>query len=140
MLGFGYTVALLVAVAWGSAALWFDGPASVLIGCILAGTAIWLAHETKGLLIGEAARPEVVEAVRSMALEHPRIDHVNEVLTLHMGPDYILVNVGVEFDDAATADDIEHIIAELDRGLKARFPRVKRVFIEAEKASLTPPG
>jgi cation diffusion facilitator family transporter len=120
--------------------LWFDGLASVLIGCILAGTAIWLAHETKGLLIGEAARPEVIEAVRTMALEHPRIDHVNEVLTLHMGPDYILVSVGVEFDDAATADDIEHIIAELDRGLKARFPRVKRVFIEAEKASLAPPG
>ena len=114
--------------------LWFDGLASVLIGCILAGTAIWLAYETKALLIGEAARPEVVAAVREMALARPRIHHVNDVLTLHMGPEFILVNVGVEFDDDATADDIETIIAELDQGLKDRFPRVKRVFIEAEKA------
>jgi cation diffusion facilitator family transporter len=119
--------------------LWFDGLASVLIGCILGGTAIWLAYETKSLLIGEAARPEVVAAVREMALAHPRIDHVNEVLTLHMGPEFILVNVGVQFDDEATADDIERIIAELDQGLRDRFPRVKRVFIEAEKASPRPP-
>ncbi len=35
--------------------LYFDGIASVLIGLILGGTATWLAYETKGLLIGEAA-------------------------------------------------------------------------------------
>lgn len=33
----------------------FDGIASIMIGFILAGTAIWLALETKSLLIGEGA-------------------------------------------------------------------------------------
>ncbi|MCU7808689.1 MAG: cation diffusion facilitator family transporter, partial [Candidatus Thiodiazotropha sp. (ex Semelilucina semeliformis)] len=43
--------------------LLFDGLASVIIGLILVGTAIWLAYETKGLLIGESANRSVVEGV-----------------------------------------------------------------------------
>jgi cation diffusion facilitator family transporter len=46
--------------------MWFDGLASILIGCILAGTAIWLAYETKGLLIGEAANTRVVDGIRAI--------------------------------------------------------------------------
>src|SRR5215475_6798973 len=42
----------------------FDGVASLLIGLVLAVTAVWLAYETKGLLIGEAADREVVSDIR----------------------------------------------------------------------------
>ena len=49
---------------FGIAAL--DGTASIVIGVILAITAALLAYETKGLLIGEAAAPEVVETVRAI--------------------------------------------------------------------------
>lgn len=112
--------------------LFFDGAASVVIGLILGGTAVWLAYETKGLLIGESADPEVVNRIRELAQDTPEIEHVNEVLTMHMGPDYILVNLSVEFIDSANADQIEAVVAKLDRGLKDTLPRVKRVFIEAE--------
>ena len=111
---------------------YFDGAASILIGLILGATAAWLAYETKGLLIGEAARPEVVGEIRRIVRSFPEVDSVNEVLTLHMGPDYILVNLSVDFVDTATAERIEGIIAAMDRQLKERFPRVKRVFVEAE--------
>ena len=112
--------------------LYFDGSASIIIGLILGGTAAWLASETKGLLIGESADPEVVKCIRDIADAYPQIQHVNEVLTMHMGPDYILVNLSVEFVDSATTDQIEDIIAALDRKLKGRVPNVKRVFVEAE--------
>ncbi len=111
---------------------YFDGGASIIIGLILAGTAIWLAAETKSLLIGESANPEVVECIRRIAASAPQIQHVNEVLTMHMGPDFILVNLSVEFVDSASADDIEKVIADVDRQLKQTLPRVKRVFVEAE--------
>ena len=110
----------------------FDGIASVIIGLILVGTAVWLAWETKGLLIGESANAPVVEGIRRILEACPVIDHVNEVLTMHMGPDYILVNIAVDFRDDVSAGDIERTIAELDARIRERFPKVKRVFIEAE--------
>ncbi len=110
----------------------YDAVASILIGLILALTAAWLAWETQGLLIGESANREVVRSIRKLALAFPEILRTNEVLTMHMGPRYILVNLSVEFQDEATAVDIERIVAQLDRQIKAAHPAVKRVFVEAE--------
>ncbi len=110
----------------------YDGWASILIGVILGFTAFWLAYETKSLLIGESALPEVVRGIRELAGRIPEIEHVNEVLTLHMGPEDVLVNLSVDFNDAITAERVERVIADLDREIKTAFPVVKRVFIEAE--------
>ena len=111
---------------------WADGGASVAIGLILAGTAVWLAYETKGLLIGEAASPEEVQGIRDLANVVDGIEHVNEVLTMHMGPDYVLVNLSVDFDNDVPAGQVEETIAALDSAIKQRYPVVKRVFVEIE--------
>ena len=110
----------------------YDGVASVLIGLVLGGTAIWLAVETKSLLIGESANRQVVEGIRRHINAESSIQHVNEILTMHMGPEYILVNISVDFKDDIPAGRIEQTIMELDRKIKSAFPEVKRVFIEAE--------
>jgi len=110
----------------------WDGAASVVIGLILGATAAWLAWETKSLLIGESAPPEVVENIRRLAREDGLTEKVNEVLTMHVGPEFILVNVSVDFRDSASAADVEQAIAALDRRIREAHPRVKRVFIEAE--------
>ncbi len=110
----------------------FDGIASVVIGIILGLTAIWMAVETKGLLIGESADPEIVQAIKDMVDELDAIERTNEVLTMHMGPEYILVNVSADFASSASSDDVEGSIAALDKRVKARFPLVKRLFVEAE--------
>lgn len=122
-----------VALSQLTGQLWFDGVASVIIGLILIGTAVWLAYETKGLLIGESANRAVVEGIRALVGAQSLVQHVNEVLTMHMGPDFILVNLSVNFADQAKAGEIETAISEMDRAIKGRFPQVKRVFIEAEK-------
>jgi cation diffusion facilitator family transporter len=111
---------------------YYDGVASVIIGLILAGTAIWLAYEIKGLLIGESANRWVVKGVREIALAYKKIQHVNEVLTLHMGPDFILLNLSVDFVDTVSAGDIEEVISKLDKQIKQTYPRIKRIFVEAE--------
>ena len=110
----------------------FDGIASVIIGLILAATATWMAVETKGLLIGESAEPAIIKGIEEMVDEIEAIERTNEVLTMHMGPDYILVNVSADFSSDASADDVESSIALLDKQIKKRFPRVKRIFVEAE--------
>jgi divalent metal cation (Fe/Co/Zn/Cd) transporter len=112
--------------------LYLDGVASVVIGLILAGTAIWLAYETKSLLIGESANKEVIKTIRELARTHEEIQHVNEILTMHMGADFILVNLSVDFRDAVSAAAVEKTISELDDQIKAAVPEVRRVFVEAE--------
>jgi len=129
---------LLVAFAgvWISQAtgiLIFDGIASVIIGLILVGTSIWLAYETKGLLIGESANKLVIRGIRGTLRGRSNIEQVNEVLTMHMGPDFILANISVDFANAISAQQVEADIAEIDRAIKQKFPEVKRIFIEAEK-------
>ncbi|MFT5133018.1 MAG: cation diffusion facilitator family transporter, partial [Gammaproteobacteria bacterium] len=132
----GLVVAFIgIALTQYTGILYFDGMASVIIGFILVGTAAWLAYETKGLLIGESANRQVVNDIKAILQANPLIEHVNEVLTMHMGPDYILANLSVGFKDSITAGKVEDTITKLDRAIKAQHPQVKRVFIEAEKIS-----
>ncbi len=112
----------------------FDGIASVTIGLVLAGAAIWLGIETKGLLIGESAMLDVQDGIRSIAEKAAYVESVNEVLTMHMGPEFVLLNVSVEFADPAKVPEIENSIAALERDIKAAYPFVKRIFVEAETA------
>ena len=111
---------------------YFDGAASILIGLILGATAIWLAYETKGLLIGESANVRVVEGIRALALAEAEVQHVNEVLSMHMGPDNVLLNLSVKFRDQATALNIEAAVTRMEGAIKSEYPEVTRIFIEAE--------
>lgn len=110
----------------------YDGVASVIIGVILGIVAAWLAFETKSLLIGEAAEPEVVEGIRELCYDAPEVNRVNELLTMHVGPNTVIANVSVDFVDECTATQIEEVVRKIDRRIREQFPRVKRVFIEAE--------
>jgi len=124
-----------VALSQYTGILIFDSLASILIGLILIGTSIWLAYETKGLLIGESANRSTINEIRDILKTIDSIEHVNEVLTMHMGPDFIRANISVDFNDAKTAAEIETTVAEIDAVIKAKHPQIKRIFIEAEKRS-----
>jgi cation diffusion facilitator family transporter len=110
----------------------YDASAAVFIGLILAGTAILLASETKSLLIGESANKEVIQGIREIACSCKEIKQVNEVLTMHMGPDFILVNISVDFVDPILATEVEVSVAGLDIAIKLAYPQVQRIFIEVE--------
>jgi len=113
---------------------WLDGAASIVIGIILAGTAMLLAYETMGLLIGEAADPEVVATIQTLVADTPSVTNLNEIRTLHRGPDDILLAVSLDFDDDMRVGDVEDAIYALELKIKKRFPVVKRLFIEVQKA------
>ena len=115
----------------------WDGLASVVIGLILGLTAVWLAYETKSLLIGEGADPKVVNSIRHIAGDHKGVEQVNEVLTLHMGPDFLLVTISIDFEDKLPAGSIEQLTSTITAQIKAAHPFIKKVFIEAEAAGAT---
>ena len=109
-----------------------DGAASLGIGAVLVGMAFFLMSETHGLLIGEAVAPEVRRAIEEAVEAELSVVGVNEILTQHLGPADILVNLSLDIDDVATGADIEALVCRLDADLKRREPRIRRVFVEMQ--------
>jgi cation diffusion facilitator family transporter len=112
--------------------VWADGAASVAIGVILAGTAAVMAYETKGLLIGESASQEMRQGVRAIVGRAKDVRHVNELRTMHLAPNDILLTLSLDFQNNLNAGRVEDTIFQLEQDIKARFPDVKRLFIEVQ--------
>jgi len=110
----------------------FDAAASILIGVVLAVTACWLAYETKGLLIGESASRSVLADIRRIANGVPGIRAVHEILTMHVGPQFILVAITLEFSRAGGR---EQAIDQLEDALTAAHPQIRRVFVRVARHS-----
>lgn len=110
-------------------ARWIDGTGSIFIGLVLAGVAVLLARESKALLIGERARPELSEAIRDMAEREPGVLGVEGILTSQLGPDQVIATIGVEFDDKLRTPDIERVIGHLETELRKEHPELFRVFV-----------
>jgi cation diffusion facilitator family transporter len=107
----------------------YDGAASVVIGLILGVTAMVLAYESKGLLIGEAADPDLVRGLRELVSAKPGIVGVGHVLTIHSSPDQITAMISVDFDNSISAGDVERIVSEVELEAGGRWPQVRRMFI-----------
>ncbi len=121
----------LLLTQWLGHAL-FDALASIVIGIILSCTAMLLAYESKGLLIGEAASREVVSGIRLILSKETDILSINEILTMHMGPEDVLLNISLDFHDNISAGDVERTITQLESRIKAKYPQIARIFIEAQ--------
>ena len=111
---------------------YFDGAASILIGGILASVAVFLAYETKGLLIGEGVGPETLESLRSIAGTDAAVQEVRKSLTMHFGPHEVLLTLDILFKKELTAEDITSAINRIEAAIRARHPEIKHVFIEAK--------
>ena len=109
-----------------------DGVASIIIGTILAITAALLAYESKGLLVGEGAATEVVTQIREIVNQEAGIIAINEILTMHMGPEDILSNLSIDFTDNLTSLEVEASISRLESAIKAKHHHIQRIFIEAQ--------
>lgn len=131
----GAAMAGIVAAAAGvfisqlTANPFYDGAASVVIGIILGFTALWLARESKGLLIGEAANPELVRSLRHLVSDKQGVVGVGHVMTVHSAPDQITAMINVDFDNDMRAGDVEHIVCEVEREARQQWPEVRRLFI-----------
>lgn len=107
----------------------YDGAASIVIGTILGLTAMLLASESKGLLIGEAADPTLVDNLRRLASSEKGVVGVGHVLTIHSAPDQITVMMNVDFRDDMLAGEVEGIVGHVEEEARRRWPAVRRLFV-----------
>jgi len=129
VLGLAVAAAGLLLAEWTGAAEW-DAVASMVIGVLLGATAWILAVETKGLLVGESAGREVRSAIRAVATAVPGVETVDRLLTMHLGPDEILVNMDLVVDADLTEADSEEIVRRVEEEIRRLVPEATRVFIE----------
>ena len=113
----------------------FDGLASIVIGLILAMTALLLANECRSLLVGEAVSPEVTADLRRLVLSQAEVSGINELLTMHFAPREVLLNVSVSFVPSLPAAAIQDAVSRMEAMIKQEHPEIRRVFIEAQRAT-----
>ncbi|GLR47075.1 cation diffusion facilitator family transporter [Sphingomonas astaxanthinifaciens] len=130
-----------IAIAAGATALslwldrpWIDGVGSVLIGLLLAVVAVLLARESKALLIGERAAPELARSIREMANAEGCVTRVIDVTTSQLAPDQVIATVAIDIEDELRVPEVEALICRLEQRLAAKHPELTRIFIRPEPA------
>ncbi len=112
-------------------AFW-DPLGSILIGVLLCAVALALARITHGLLIGESAAPEDQQRVLALAREVDGVDDVTQLLTMHLGPDEVILALKVAFRPTLTVREVEAVTDRIEVAVRAALPRMRKIFIEAD--------
>jgi cation diffusion facilitator family transporter len=112
-----------------------DGVGSIVIGALLMGVAGILVYESRALLMGESSGPEVIDEVRRLALSEPGVLEAGRPLTMHFGPDQVLLNMKIKVRPEMTAAELARIIGHFEERVRAAFPGIQRIFVEAAPAN-----
>lgn len=117
-----------------------DALASVLIGVMLAGVALVLVIESKGLLIGEGVDKQTRDRIRALALSDSAVVNAGAPLTMYFGPTSILLALDVEFQKGLSATEVTAAVDRLEKSVRSEYPEIERIFIEAEALAGTRAG
>ena len=110
----------------------WDPIGSLVIGLLLCGVALLLAKITHGLLIGESATPENRARALKLAASVDGVERVTQLLTMHLGPDVILLAMKVAFLPTLRVTEIEEITDRIEAKIRAEMPQMRKIFIEAD--------
>ena len=111
---------------------YLDGAASVIIGIILTVVAALLAYESKGLLVGEGVDKQTAARIRALAEADPAVEQMTRALTMYFGPHDILLALDLQFRKELSAADVEATVDRLEASIRAAYPDITHIFIEAE--------
>ena len=119
---------------------YLDGAASIGIGTLLVAVAIFLIYKTKGLLVGTGVDNETLDSIEAIVRAQAHVDEVGPPLTSYLGPADVLLALDVEFAHHLTAEEIERAIDDVQDAIRARYPEMKRIFVEAKSLSARVPA
>ncbi|TMR98219.1 cation diffusion facilitator family transporter [Nonomuraea basaltis] len=123
---FGVTMAVVTGnVVW-------DAIGTLMIGVLLAIIAVVLAMETKSLLVGEGATPEMEEQIRRALESSPEVDRIIHMRTLHLGPEELLVGAKIAVAHDGTASEVAAGIDEAERRVREAVPIARVIYLEPD--------
>ncbi|GAA3117238.1 cation diffusion facilitator family transporter [Planomonospora alba] len=110
----------------------WDAIGTLMIGALLAVIAVILAFETKSLLIGEGAGPEVEARIADALESTPEVSRIIHMRTLHLGPEEILVAAKIAVENDDTASEIAKGIDEAEKRVRAAVPEARVIYLEPD--------
>jgi cation diffusion facilitator family transporter len=108
----------------------WDGGASIAIGCLLVVIAVRLGMDNRDFLIGRAADPRDLAAIRDEIEKTPGVDKLLDLLTMYLGPEHLIVAARVDFGEDISADRAEELADDIDQRLTDRLSLVPHVFLD----------
>jgi cation diffusion facilitator family transporter len=111
---------------------YLDGIASLVIGLILGVVAIFLAYESRSLLIGEGVSQDTLESIRAILCDDSTVLEVKKALTMHFGPNDVLLTLDVRFPKDLTAAQIAPAVEQLEHKIRAKHPEITHIFVETK--------
>lgn len=110
----------------------WDALASILIGLVLVVIALFLARETKSLLIGESIiKSDEDDIVRAIE-QNPSVRRIIHLRTQHLAPEQVLVTVKIEFDHELNMHELAQAIDSVEVDIRAILPTADKIFIEPD--------
>jgi len=128
-------ILIALAATWASVTFHeprFDGVGSLLIGVVLAAVAIFLAKESKDLLIGERADPAMQQGIVGIAEGMDGVLRVNGLLTTHMAPTDVVAALSLEFEDRLTITQVERIVADMEAAIRRQHSEITSLFVKPQ--------
>jgi len=110
----------------------WDAVGSLAIGVLLVTIAVFLAVETKSLLLGESATGDVVRAIEQALAAEPMVERVIHMRTMHLGPEELLVAAKIAVRPDATADDVARAIDSAERRIRSAVPIARVIYLEPD--------
>jgi cation diffusion facilitator family transporter len=132
--------AIGIALAHATGRPELDGLASMGIGLLLAGVAVLLVREARGLLVGEGVQPQTVATIGTLARAHPEVLAIGPVRSMYLGPREALLTFDLQFRPEVGAARVASVIEALRQAIQQRYPMLTRVHIGLMGAPPPPAG
>ncbi len=110
----------------------WDGVGTLAIGVLLGVVAVILAIEMKGLLIGESATKDSVDAIRTALVDGSSVLRVIHLKTLHIGPDELLVAAKIAVAPGLALPAVAKAIDEAEARVRAVEPLARQLYLEPD--------
>lgn len=109
----------------------WDGIGTIAIGGLLGVVAVILIVETKSLLIGEGAEPDLLRRITT-ALEAGAVQRVIHLRTLYLGPEELLVAAKIALGPDLDVPAVARVIDEAEAGVRRAVPIARVIYLEPD--------
>ncbi len=126
-----FIAAAAITIVHFTGVLVIDGIASILIGVLLMIFALFLAYETKGLLLGESITRNKKEKIMKSVNSFSEVKKIISLKTMHLSSEEVLVTLELNYQDNLIVDELERINDRIEACIKEIIPQAK-VYLECE--------